>query len=355
MLVDVVEAERGAFRPTIVAMGNVVPEREVTLSPRVAGEIVERAAGFTPGGFVERGELLLRIDPSDFENVLAQRESDLRRAIADLELEQGRQDVARQDYELLGETLTGENRALVLREPQLQTARAQVESARAAVAQAELDLGRTAIRAPFEAHVLSRQVDVGSQVAPGDPLGRIVGVDRYWVEVAVPLGKLRFVAIPDAPGEAGSAVRVRDRAAWPEGAYRDGTVDELLGELAGETRMARILVTVPDPLARQDGTAGVPPLMIASFVEARIEGEPIADVVRLDRDFVREDDTVWVMAEGKLEIRDAEVVFRDARYAYVASGVEDGERVVTTNLSSVVDGAALRLGDGGDSAGGGSG
>lgn len=355
MLVDVLPVERGTHRPTVTAMGTVVPERDVVLSPRVAGQVVERSAAFTPGGFVTAGEVLLRIDPADFENALAQRQSELRQARADLELEMGRQDVARQDYELLEETvapeqLSRDDLALVLRRPQLETARARVESAEAAVEQAELDLRRTAVRAPFDAHVLSRDVDLGSQVAPGDRLGRLVGTDRYWVEVAVPASKLRFLSIPDGAAEGGSPVRVRNRSAWPEGVVRAGRVDQLLGELAGQTRMARVLVTVPDPLARRggsgDGAADGPPMILGSFVEARIEADELPDVVRLDRDYLRKDDTVWVMEDGKLRIRRAEVVFRDERYVYVASGLEDGDRVVTTNLSTVVDGAALRLGDG---------
>jgi len=343
MLVDFAVAERGTYRPTIEAMGSVEPARDVVLGPRVAGEVAERSPAFDPGGFVEKGEVLLRIDPADYRNRLAQAESDLHQALADLELEKGRQTVARKDYELLDKTLAPENEALVLRRPQMEAMEARVESARAAVEQAELDLERTTVRAPFDAHVLSREVDVGSQVAPGDALGRVVAVDVYWVIAAVPLTKLRFLAIPSAPGETGSTVRIRNRTAWPEGVARTGRVDRLLNELADQTRMARVLVTVTDPLARNGDPPDAPPLMIGSYVEARIEGEPIQDVVRLDRDYLRTDDTVWVMADGRLSIRDAEVVFRDARYAYLAGGVEEGEQVVTTNLATVVDGARLRV------------
>ena len=349
MLVDVVEVEAGTFRPTIEAMGTVEAEQDVILSPRVAGEIVERADAFVPGGFVDQGEILLQIDPSDFRNALARARSDLRQAEADLELEMGRQEVARRDYELLGESLRPEDENLVLREPQLERVRSEVESARAAVNQAELDLQRTTIRAPFDAHILSRNVNLGSQVAPGDELGRLVGIDTYWVVAAVPLSKLRFLSIPDGSGETGSRVRIRNRTAWPEDVHREGRVDELLGDLEGTTRMARVLVAVEDPLARR-GAAGesgdpgeTPPLIIGSYVEARIEGEPLADVVRLDRDYVRQDDTVWVMEEGRLSIRAVEIVLQDADYAYIAGGVRAGEKVVSTNLSTVTEGARLRL------------
>lgn len=340
MLVDVTRVERGSFRPTIEAMGTVRPERDVILSPRVGGQIVERAKGFAPGGFVEKGETLLKIDPADYETALAQRRSDLHRAVGDLELEFGRQEVARQDYELLGEEIAPQDQSLVLREPQLNTAQANVEAAEAAVRRGELDLERTNIKAPFDAHILSREVDVGSQVAPGDRLGRLVGVDRYWVTATVPLSQLRWIVPPES-GNAGADVRIRDRSAWPEGEFRMGNVDGIVGALEEQTRLARVLVTVPDPLARE--TPDKSALIIGAFVEAQIEAEEIADVIRLDRDYLRGNDTVWIMEHGELRIRDVEIVFRDVDYAYIESGLNEGDRVVTTNLATVVEGARLRV------------
>jgi RND family efflux transporter MFP subunit len=343
MLVEVVEARRGSYRPVIEAMGTVEPEKDVVLQPRVSGEIVARAEAFTPGGFIDRGEVLVRIDPSDYENALAQRRSELAEAMADLELEKGRQRVARRDLELLSESVDPESEGLVLRRPQLDTVQARIESARAAVEQAELDLERTTIRAPFDAHILRRDVDVGSQVAVGDSLGRLVGLETYWVVATVPLAKLRWIAVPDSPDGEGATVTIRDRAAWPDGVVRTGHIEALVGALDGRTRMARLLVEVADPFGRRADARDVPPLMAGAFVEARIEAREVNDVVRLDRDHVRDEDTVWVMEDGTLRIRDVEVLLRDARWAYIATGVDDGDRVVTTNLATVTDGARLRL------------
>ncbi|MFP4540416.1 MAG: efflux RND transporter periplasmic adaptor subunit [Opitutales bacterium] len=342
MLVDTIAVERATHRPVIEALGTVEAAREITLSPRVGGYVIELAEGFTPGGFIEEGEVLLRLDPADYEATLARRRAELQQAEADLRLEQGRQEIAAQDYALLDRDLGAENRSLVLREPQLQTAQATVESARAALRAAELNLERTTIRAPFDAHILTRTANLGSQVAPGEALAHLVGMETYWVVAAVPLSKLRFIDIPERPGEAGATAHLRQRAAWPEDVTRAGQVDRLLGELAEGTRMARVLVTVDDPLARGAGAGDAPPLILGAYVEARIEATPLEDVVRLSRDYLRKDDTVWVMEDGKLSIRTPGIAFRDARYAYLREGLESGDRVVTTNLSTVLEGAALR-------------
>ena len=140
MLVEIIDAEKGNFTPTVTALGTVEAAEDIILSPRVSGEIIQRSPDFTPGGFVNKGDELLKIDPSDYRNILHQRQSELQQAEADYQIELGRQSIARQDYEMLNDTLSEENRSLVLRQPQLNASRSRVESARAAVEQAQLDL-----------------------------------------------------------------------------------------------------------------------------------------------------------------------------------------------------------------------
>lgn len=343
MLVEVVEAEHGTYRPTITAMGTVEPARDVLLRPEVEGRVVELGEGFEPGGFIGKGELILRVQSADYRHELAQQKSALHQARAELALEEGRQDAAREEYEFLNEKLAPENEALVLRQPQLQAAKERVEAARAAVAQAELDVGRTRLKAPFDAHVLRRDVDIGSQVSPNDVIGRIVGIDTYWVAVELPLRQLRWVRIPRKEGQEGSPVRIRNEQSWPADVFRTGEVFRLVGALDANTRMARVIAAIPDPLARA-ADENVPQLMVGEFVKVQIEGLPLENVVRIRRDLVRAEDTVWVMREdGTLGVEEVDVLLRDAEYAYISSGLAPGARVIKTNLSTVVEGAPVRL------------
>lgn len=343
MLVEVTEVSHGTYTPTLSAVGSVRAEKEIMLSSRVAGEIIAVADGFSPGGFVEQGEVLLRIDPADYDAALTQRLSELHQAQADFELELGRQELARGDYEELKGSISPQYETLVLRRPQLNAARARVEAAEAAVKRAELDLERTRIRAPFAAQVLTREVNLGSQVSPAETLGQLVGTDQYWVEVALPAADVSWIRFPDAQQSEGSVTRVRNRTAWPEGVYRIAYAKALIGALDSQTRLARVLVTVTDPLSQLSESAGRPPLMVGSFVEANIEGRPIENVIRLEQDYLRRNDTVWVNGNGQLEIRDVDVLFRDKTFAYIRSGLAEGEQVVMTDLATVIAGAALRL------------
>ncbi len=341
MLVKVMEAEQGDFRPQIVATGTVRAEREVDLRPQVSGRILSIADNFKPGGFVEKGDVLVRLEAADFQNVVAQRESAVADAEAELALERGRQDVAKSEAKIYGQELSEEDQKLILRKPQLRSALGKVDAARASLNQARLDLRRTTIVAPFDAHVIDRMTNMGSVVSPNDTLGRLVGTDAYWVAMEVPMPMLRWIQLPEGESK-GAPVVLRNKTGWAPGVTRAANVDSLVGSLDGDTRMARILAVVADPLAR-DAAQGEQPLMVGEFVEAKIAGRELQSVVRLPRDYVRANDTVWVMADGKLEVRDVEVTVRDREFAYISSGLEGGDKVVTTHLTTVKDGAPLRI------------
>ena len=342
MLIDVVKAEQGDFRPVIEATGTVQPVEDVMLSPQVSGQVIRRSPEFIPGGFVKKGAVLLQIDPSDFRNTLELRKSDLLQAKTDLNMEMGRQEVAEQDLELAGvDSLSANQRSLVLRQPQLDAIKARVKAAEAAVAQAELELSRITIRAPFDAHILSQNVTVGSQVTPGDQLGRLVGSEQYWVNLTVPVDKLQWLSFPKSGEEKGATVQIRN-SGWPKDIYRTGYLDKQVGALDDQTRLARVLVRVNDPLAREDTTNIQRELIIGGFVEAEVQAREIENVVRLNRDYLRTNQTVWVNEDGELSIREVEIILPDAKYAYISKGLEQGENIIITNLSVVSEGAKLR-------------
>ena len=349
ILVDVVTTEKGTYAPTIVATGTVQPVEDVILSPLVPGQIVRRDPAFIPGGFVQKGEVLLQIDPSDYRNTLELRKSELLQSETALATEMGRQQIAEQDLELINnDSLFGDNplsdneTQLVLRQPQLNAVKANIEAARASMNQAQLNLDRTTIRAPFDAHILSQNVTVGSQVSQGDDLGRIVGTDSYWVLATVPVSRLQWLKFPESGKEKGSMVRIENPSAWPSGAHREGYLDRQIGALDNQTRLARVLVRVDDPLATSDELQGAPKLMIGTFVEVNIQADSIPNVVRLDRDLIRSNQTAWVMKDNLLEIRELDIILTDNQHAYIKSGLEDGDKVVSTNLSTVTNGVELR-------------
>lgn len=342
-LVEIVIAERADHPVRVRAMGTVRAAREAVIRPRVSGMIVAEAESFVPGGFFERDAFMVQLDRADYEQTLLQRETELAQAEAALQIELGDQAVAREELELLEVDIPDINRDLILRIPQVNQAKASVRAAEATVLRAQLDLDRTRLTAPFDGHLVSRAVSTGNNVSAGDELAVLVGAEKYWVEVAVPVSSLRWIDAPREPGEPGSPARVRNPGAWGPGVIRAGTVTQLVGRLEEGSRLARLLVTVPDPLALDPTRDDKPALMLGSFVDVEIEGRILSDVLILDRNLVREGDVVWAMGDDdRLHTKPVTIAYRGRDMVYVTGGLAAGERVIRTNLTTPVNGMLLR-------------
>lgn len=338
MLVEVEELQRGTFSPSIEGLGKVQPAQDIILSPRIDGQITYISNNFIPGSLVTAGEQILTLDPSDHQNNVKQLESALKQAKSTLTVEQGRLKVAEKEYALLSKELTTENTALILREPQMIAAKSAVFSAQAALDQAKLELERTVVKAPFHAQIIERNVSIGSQVDSNTELARLIGVDQYWVVVTVQVAQLRQIDFPEN-GDLGTQVIIRNKT-WAEGTRREGRVVRLIGTLDPVTRLARIIVSIDDPLGLQDQT--VPVIFVDSVVQAEIKGRSIENVFRIKRDYLHEGNTVWLNKEGELNITRVQVFFKDKKYAYVSEGLNDGDQLITSNLATVAQGIRLR-------------
>ena len=355
-LVEVRPVAREDTRLRIDVKGIVVPTRTITLSAQVNGRIVEVSPGFVPGGRFQQGEQILQIERDDYEYTVAQRQSSLTKAEAALRLEMGQQAVAQREYELLGELAGEEDEDLLLRGPQLETKKAEIAAAQAALDEARLNLRRTSVKAPFNATVQSRSVDLGAYVGPGAALARLAGTDTFWVEVSVPLDEIRWVDFPEAQGEGGSAARVYHAPSWGPDAYREGRVARLLTALEPQGRMAQVLVEVADPLDLESPAESRRALLLDSFVRVEIIGRQLRDVVRLPRTALHEGNRVWVMGEdNKLAIREVEVAWGGEDHVYVSEGLDTGMRLVVSDLAAPVRGMLLRTAADGGGPGGGRG
>jgi len=342
-LVTVRPVAYGPQETVVSGMGTVSAAATVDLKPQVSGKIVALNGNLEPGGHIQQGEVLLKIDPTDYRLAVRQSATDVARAESDLQLEQGNQLVARKEYKLLGEAVSDVEKALMLRRPQLENLKATLEAAQTKLDQARVELTRTEIKAPFNAVVQSRAVNVGTQAAETTALATLVGTDAYWVEVAVPVSRLRWLRIPQTVKDEGSLVRVYDTAAWGGGAFREGRVMRLEADLEEQGRMARLLVRVDDPLSLQPENAGLPRMLISSYVRVEIQGEQVPLAAAVEREFIHGDSSVWVMdASGVLAIRPVKIAFRGKDHMLVTAGIEPGERLVTTDLAVPVEGMALR-------------
>jgi len=345
-LVQVLPVGAESCTTTVSADGIVMPAQEVTLRPQVTGQITELYANLVPGDIVQAGQKLMAIDKRDYEILVRQRQYEVARTVKDLKVEQGNQEIARQEYALLGEAIREEDRELVLREPQLASARAAQESAEAALEKARLDLARCDISAPFNAVIQDKHVDLGATVSLSSDLVTVIGTDEAWVEVKVPLDQLKWLTIPRQNGDCGSPVKIYNTLAWGAERFRTGKVLCLIGELETQGRLARLLVAVEDPFCLKPENTGLPQLLMGSYVRAEIHGRTLESVFPIESSHLRDDNTVWIIdSEDRLEIRPVNVIFREPDRVYVDGGLTEGEQLVVTDIAAPVAGMPLRVAD----------
>jgi RND family efflux transporter MFP subunit len=345
-LVHVMRVRRSSQPITVQAMGTVLPARRTVLQPRISGEVVEVSPEVIPGGRFQQGQAVLRVDPKDYELIVKQRRGELAKAQHDLKLEMGRQAIAKREFALLGNGGgdAEQDEELVLRKPQLALAQAALTAAEASLEKANLDLERTNIVAPFNAIVLDKRVDLGAQVTPLTPLATLVGTDEYWVQVSVPVDQLKWIQIPRADGETGSGVTILNEAAWPAGASRSGRVTRLVSDIDAQGRMARLLVTVRDPLAMDAPDGKTPTLLIGMYVRVKMNGGTLENVISLPRSVLRDGEKVWILGpDDTLQIREVEVAWRGRDSVLVRGGLQDGDRVITSGLAAPVKGMPLQI------------
>ena len=350
-LVQVIPVRKDDCVAIIRQNGTVIPAQQVTLQPQVTGQIVEISDDVVPGCMVEAGQKLVAIDRRDYEIAVEQTQSTVAMTEKDLKLERGNQAVARQEFELLGEVITEEDRELVLREPQLASAQAALKSARAALKKSQINLARCEISAPFNAIVQRKHVDLGATVATNSQLVTLIGTDEAWIEVLVPTHEVQWLYIPQGNGDRGSRVTVRC-SAWKSGQSRTGRVVRLYGELEPEGRMAQLLVAVDDPFCLKPENRAAPQLLMGSYVSAEIQGRTLASVFPIKWSHLRDNNTVWTMNDkSELQIRKVEIAFRGPEQVYVRDGLAEGEHLVVTDISAPVPNMPLRVAQAGEESG----
>jgi RND family efflux transporter MFP subunit len=334
-------------RLRVKSQGTVSPRTESELVSQVAGQVMEVAAQFAPGGFFKKGDTLVKVDPRDYEYSLSRLNAQVAQARLRLAQEEGEASIARQEWERLAKEEQPD--PLVLRIPQLAEARASYEAAQAALNQAELNLQRTLLIAPFDGRVRVKKVDVGQYVSPGAPLATIYAVDYAEVRLPVPdneIGYLDCCLDYRSQNPADLDIDVILTAGYAGEVFQwKGKIVRVEGEIDPLSHMITLVARVKDPYG-QDLRSERPPLAVGMFVEAEILGRVVENVAVLPRRALRGTDRVLVIdEENRLHFRSVDVLRADFDTVIIDSGLKEGERICISPLEAVVDGMKVRVVD----------
>ena len=328
----------------IDAFGVARAANEATIQAQIAGRIEAVHPALRIGGIIPAGETAIQIEKADFEAAVAAANAAVARARSALALEEGRRKVAEREAELIKETtpdLEIDN-ALALREPQLADARAALTQAQSDLKRARLNLQRTEITFPFDALVLNETADVGDFASVGASLGAVADVSAFWLEVEIPQSTLQRLRTLAQTQSENAPARVFPANGSSAPVARDAEVISLSGSVSDQSRLGVALLEVKDPLARLAENKDAPVILLGSYVDVEINAGTVADVYAAPIAAIRENDQVAVRAaDGRLAIRDVDVVHRQASTALVRGAFEPDDELVVSRLTNAIPGMLL--------------
>ncbi|WOH35946.1 efflux RND transporter periplasmic adaptor subunit [Thalassotalea fonticola] len=339
-IVRVVNLTKGSVIPKWNSSGLVKANETVNVLAEVSGKIAGINPIARPGALLERGEMLAKVDNTDYALALRAQQSQLVQAQASLELEQGDQILAKEELALLeGIDQNSIETKLVLREPQLLMAQAKLDIAKANVEKAEIALQRTHIVMPFKGKIVSKSVGRGSRVGQNSNLFKVVNVDTFWVEVKIPR---TFLGLFDS----GKDAILTQPKLWGEDVSRSAKFVSVLPELDTRDRQVKVLLAIDNPLslnAANKVDVSNPPIFINDFLSIELQGKAINDAWVINSNWLQADDSIWVVdKENTLQKRFVDVLFKGRESIYIKADFLKGDRALTEKPGIASEGLSVR-------------
>lgn len=339
----VLEIQRDDYQVVLDSQGVVRAHHETTLTATVDGTVAVIHPAFEDGAFFKAGEILVELDPADFTAALESARSQVARAEAAHAQEEARARQARLNWEDLG--YDEEPSELVLRIPQLKESRANVDAAKAALTQAERNLEKSKVRAPFDGRVRSRMVGLGQAISASTALGQVFATD--FAEVRLPLtpDQLEFIDLPSKVGDAPVPVLLTDGLAAGRSdnpATWEGSIVRTEGTLDASSRELFVIARVDDPFGLKNSK---PPLRIGQPVRAAIHGHVLKDVFVIPRNSLRGVNRIYLVDRDEPAIRRAEIepIWTTTEDLVIRDGLEEGQWLAITRLPYAPDGAPVEV------------
>lgn len=343
LLVSTISVQPTSYTYLVPSQGTVEPTREIALTAEVGGKLVEVSGKLNEGEFFQKGDVLARIESTDYALAAVQARSAIAQSELRLATEEAQAQLAREEWERLGK---GEPTDLVLRKPQLAEVTATLNAAKAALSQAERSVHKTVLRAPFDGRVRRKLVDFGQVVGPGTPLAQIYAIDEVQVRLPLTNDEAAYVDLPLHYADGSSSTtppEVQLSARFAGKAHQwTGLLTRTEGEIDPRTRMIQAVALVAKPFDREEHPER-PPLAVGLYVEANIVGRSVENVYLIPRTAVRNGNQVLIVdSEGKLRYREITIARLERDLAVVTDGLQPGEQLCVSNIEKAVDGMSVK-------------
>ncbi|WP_427983088.1 efflux RND transporter periplasmic adaptor subunit [Agarivorans sp.] len=336
--VEVMPLRLQNYQVSVSSYGSIQAHTETKLIAQVAGTITYVSENFREGAFFEKGEILVKIDPRDYQNAITIAEAELQTSQLELAQEQAKVTQALRDWERLGKGQPAND--LVLRKPQLAAKQAAVDSAQAKLSRAKLNLERSVIRAPYAGRIIDKQVELGEYLSSGKTLASSYAIDYLEVRLPISLHQQTAVAIPENFRQSQASQKqpvVELITSYGNQQYQwQAKLVRSEAALDAASRQLYVVAQIDDPYGPNNETK--PALKIGQFVRAEIQGKQLSQVFVIPRSALYSDQQVVILQDGLLQRKTVHVVWQDADSFVIDNGVEAGQMLVTTPLGRVISG-----------------
>lgn len=345
--VDVIRAIPQSITLNVHAQGVITPRTEIDLVPEVTGRITRLHPAFVTGDTFSKDEILVTIDPRDYDLAITSAEAEVAEARHRLALEEAESEQARHEWETLGSKHPPT--ALMLREPQLAEARAKLKAAQASLEQARLQRSRCDWRAPFTGKIRSKTIGLGQYVQSGNPVARLFATDTAEVRLPLAMDQLNYLEWPrysdteknrqtdagDSPRVILSARLAGMQQTWKGRIIRiDNAVDETTG----------LIHAVAEIHYPQKNHENQHQLMPGLFVNAQVEGRRLDNVFRLPREAINVERQVLLIDEDeRVRIQPVDILRIETDYVLVNSGLGANDLVVASAITSLSAGVKVNF------------
>lgn len=323
------------FQVQISSNGTTTPFTQTVLTAEVGGEVIYRSKKFAEGASVIEGEILAKIDDTDlqlqYKNALLQ----LANAEVQYSLQLAEAEVAKEAWDKIGDGVASD---LTLKKPQLKQAEAFLEVAKAQVSSAAKKLNKTEIIAPYAGRIQNVNIDLGTTIIPGQPVGAMYTSSEIEITLAVKDNDLQFLSIPMD----GRKLNKSEQASVViESFYKGktqswkGKLERVDGVIDPVTRMINLIAVFKNDFIESDK----PNLPIGLFVEAKIDGITLKNIFEIPINSISEDNEVYIVdKDNQLELRELTILKKYSEFVIIKDGLKAGERIVTSKLSTASNG-----------------
>lgn len=325
--VEVQSVQPQAYQVVLNSYGRVKAQAATPLMSQVSGKVIRLHPAFTLGGAFKQGEALVSLDDIDARNELRIAQANLAQAQQALIEAQANVDQAQQAWQLSGQA--GEPNALVLRQPQLQSAQAKVQSAQVGVQQAKLKLDRTTIKAPFAGVVSVQSVELGQVVNAGAELAKLYSENALEVRLPLTERQLPFLTV-NAQGVPHASVTLKSNFSDTPIPAQIVSMDAELDSLSQQLYLS----------ARPDQSEK---LRIGEYLQAQIQGQLLQDQLVIPNGSLYQGGYVYLYRDGQLQKQSVSLIWQDDQHAIVQQGLKPGDQLVLTPLGQLPSGTKVKL------------